>query len=242
MTQKYVADGYLAEGYTITSAGFQNRYTDLITSEHIDKPNFNALVAATCQPNVDLIALYSTISALYDVDTAVGEQLDVVGQWVGVSRDLNEPLTGVYFSLDTVGAGLDQGIWQGPFDSSTGLVSLPDEYYRILIKVRILNNHWNGSKENANILVNNIFSAIGYTFFIEDPSDLSMRLGLIGSGPPTALATALLLSGKFNIKPAGVHIASYIYQSAPGPIFAFDLNSTLFAGFDSGAWATIITN
>ena len=79
-------------------------------------------------------------------------------------------------------------------------------------------------------------------FFIEDKADLTMNLGLIGSGPPTPIAKGLLTSGKFNIKPAGVHIAAYLTQTIAGPLFAFDMNTSNFAGFDNGGWAAVTQN
>ena len=217
-------------------------YITNITSEHIDKPNYVAMVSASCQPSADLVAMYQAIPLLYDVDIAVSEQLDTVGQWVGISRNLDIPLTGVYFSFDTANVGFDQGVWMGPYDPVTGRTSLPDDYYRLLIKVKILNTHWNGSKADAYALVNAIFSVLGYTFFIEDPCNLTINLGLLGSGPPAGITQALLTSGKFNIKPATIHIANYIYQTVTGPIFAFDINNTSFSGFDIGGWANIIPN
>lgn len=217
-------------------------YISNITSEHVDKPNYVAMVTASCQPSADLVTLYQAIPLLFDVDVAVGEQLDVVGQWVGVSRNLDTPLTGVYFAFDTADVGFDQGVWMGPHDPVSGLTSLPDDYYRVLIKVRILNNHWNGSKPDAYVLVNAIFSVLGYTFFIEDPCNLTVNLGLIGTGPPSGIVQALLTSGKFNIKPATIRIANYIYQTTTGPLFAFDINNAHFSGFDIGGWANIIPN
>ncbi len=223
-------------------AGDVSKYTNLITSQHADKPNFVSVVSAACQPLADLSDIYSRIPQLYDVDVAVGQQLDVVGQWVGVSRNLSAPLTGVYFAFDTAGVGFDQGVWLGPYDPVSGLVSLPDDFYRVVIKAKILNNHWNGSKADAYTLANAIFSVLGFSTFIEDHSDLTINIGLVGAGSPSAIVQALLTSGKFDVKPATIHIANYIYQSAPGPIFAFDLNSSLFAGFDTGSWATVIPN
>ena len=73
-----------------------NDYINLITSEHADKSNFAATVALRCQPYVDLINFYQSVTSDYDLDTAIGTQLDVVGQWVGISRYLPVPLVGVY--------------------------------------------------------------------------------------------------------------------------------------------------
>ena len=223
-------------------AGDVTPYTDLITSEHSDKPNYMQMVAKTLQPHADLLALYQQTPTLYDIDSAVGAQLDTLGQWIGVTRTLTTPLTGVYFAFDTAGVGFDQGVWQGAYDPSSGLVSLPDDFYRVLLKVRIINNHWNGSKSQAYSIGSTVFSQLGYTFFMEDKADLTMNLGLIGSGPPTPIAKGLLTSGKFNIKPAGVHIAAYLTQTVAGPLFAFDMNTSNFAGFDNGGWAAVTQN
>jgi len=77
-------------------------YLALITSEHNQKPNFVAVVSAFVQGFADETATISSIIGLYDLDTAVGSQLDTIGLWVGQSRDLLEPISGVYFSFDTV--------------------------------------------------------------------------------------------------------------------------------------------
>lgn len=75
-------------------------YTGLITSEHADKPKFAAMVAGALQPVVDLQNLMATFPAAYDVDDAIGAQLDVVGEWVGRTRDLTVPIDNPFFSLD----------------------------------------------------------------------------------------------------------------------------------------------
>lgn len=215
-------------------------YTNLVTSEHSDKPKYMAMIGVTLQHTVDLVNLLDSIPSLYDIDGAVGQQLDVCGEFVGVSRHLTGPLTGVYFAFDEPALGFDLGVWKGPFDPSTGLTSLPDDFYRVLIKARILNNQWNGSKEDAYVLAQAIFSVLGYTILIEDYADLTMGLGIVGAAPPIALVQQLLVSGKFDIKPAGVRVVEYFWQSVAGPIFAFDNNNAQLAGFDVGGWATIV--
>lgn len=217
-------------------------FTDKITSEHADKPKFVATVSETTQHSLDIINLCNQFPAIYDVDTAVGTQLDVVGQWVNVSRQLTVPLTDVYFTLDTANLGLDAGILMGPFDPSTGLVSLPDTYYRLIIKAKILNNHWDGSKAQAYSLADIVFASYGYHIFIVDHSDLSMDLGLLGPTAPPPIIQALFVSGKLNVKPAGIRINNYIFQAVPGPLFALDLNNSFFAGLDTGHFAVFVPN
>lgn len=210
-------------------------YSNLITSQHADKPKFVSTVGVTTSPNVDVQALYSAILESYDIDTAEGTQLDTVGQIVGASRYLTTPLTGVYFEFDTLGVGYDTGVWLGPYDSVTGLTSLPDEFYRLLIRSRILHNHWDGSKGQFYALAEVIFGPSGYTYFIDDHADLTISIGLLGPTNPPPILTALLNSGALDVKPVTIRIMSRVAQQ--GPIFGFDLNTLLFKGFDTGYWA-----
>lgn len=212
-------------------------YLDLITSEHADKPNFTVMVGASLQPTVDISNQLSLFPALFDIDLAVGQQLDVIGQWVGVTRNLAIQLVGVYSAFDTAGVGFDQGVWLGPYDSVSGLTVLPDEYYRLLIKMDILNNHWDGTKDQAYIIAQTIYGSLGYKLYIEDNCDLTINLGLVGTAPPTLLVQSLLTSGIMEIKPAGIHINAYYTQSSLGLIAGFDLPATpvVFTNLIGGA-------
>jgi hypothetical protein len=69
-----------------------------------------------------------------------------------------------------------------------------------------------------------------------------MQLGLIGSGPPVPIVQALFTSGKLNLKPAGIKLAAYVTQAAHGPLFALDLNTSNFAGLDTGYLANFVFN
>ena len=207
---------------------------DHITSEHSDKPNFMAMVTATVQPFANMKAMFLSAPLLFDLEVAVGQQLDVVGEWVGASRSLGAPLTGVYFTLDGTGPGFDYGVWKGPYDPSTGLVLLPDEFFRLVIKTKILNNSWDGSKDSIYNLTDVLFSPSGYTYYIEDHGDLTINIGLLGATPPPPILIALLNSGEFDLKGVTIRITSRVAQQ--GPIFSFDLNTLLFKGFDYSFW------
>lgn len=214
-------------------------FTDLVTSEHQDKPNFMSMVGLLCQPLSDLIILNQSFASKFYVDQAEGEQLDYIGKWVGVSRELTEVLTGVFFSFDTERLGFDEGVWFGRTSTITGLTVLPDDQYRLLIKARILNNRWDADIPDAYEIGSIIFEPLGYSIFIEDHNDLTMNFGLIGEIPPDVLTWKLLTGGYLNLKPIGVRILYYYASLTPGPLFAFDLDNTYFSGFDSGTWARI---
>lgn len=223
-------------------AGDVTKYLNLIPSANADKPDFSTMIAAVTQAWADVASVYGSIPGLYDLDVAVGTQLDVIGQWVGVSRQLTSPLTGVYFAFDTAGVGFDSGVWLGPYDPVTGLTSLPDDYYRMVIKMKILNNHWDGSVPGAYEIAAVVFGALGYSIYIEDPCNLTMRIGLIGISVPPALVAAMFTGGLLQVKPAGVRVSEYFYQTVPGPLFGFDLNNSTISGFDTGGWAAVVSN
>ncbi len=214
-------------------------YTALITSEHRDKPRFMAVVGALVQPLVDQMYVLQSMPGKFDLDNAVGVQLDDVGLWVGVSRKIRTPLTGIYFSFDIDGLGFDQGTWKGPFDPDTGLTVLDDDTYRLVIRAKIGANRWDGTLESSAAILNSIFGADTHVF-IEDHQDMSMTIGIAGK-VPSAVFLALLAGGYIPLKPEGVRVAYTIVTSVDGaPLFGFDMNSDLVAGFDTGVWGTAL--
>lgn len=211
-------------------------YTGKITAEHADKPKYMAMVAAVAQCFVDARNGVSTMPSAFDLDDAVGVQLDAVGLWVGVKRNVNTPLTGVYFSFDTVGLGFDQGVWKGPFDPDTGVTSLDDETYRLLIRARIGANHWDGTLAGSKAILAQIFGSDTH-ISIQDNQDMSITIGIAGK-IPSALFLALLSGGYIPIKPQAVRVNYYLVTSTDGaPLFGFDMSNEYVAGFDAGAWA-----
>lgn len=56
---------------------------------------------------------------------------------------------------------------------------------------------------------------------------------------PSAVFLALLAGGYIPLKPEGVRVNYTIVTSVEGaPIFGFDVQNDLIAGFDVGAWGT----
>jgi len=66
-------------------------YTDLIVSQH-RQPNFVATVEAVTGSLAGLLDLLEEMRRAFDLDTAVGVQLDQVGEWIGRSRRIKTPL------------------------------------------------------------------------------------------------------------------------------------------------------
>ena len=214
-----------------------NDYPGLVTSQH-QKPRYTALVAVLTQPLVDAQALLASMPAEFDVDTAVGVQLDAVGLWAGITRVLRVPLSGVYFAWGIEGVGWSEGVWKGPYDPTSGLTSLPDDVFRRLIKARIAANAWDGSIPGAYSVWESAFADTGSIILIQDNQAMSMVVGIAGQ-PLDTIEQALLVNGYIPLKPEGVQVLYYAVAPSVGPLFAWDVSpSSVLSGWDSGQWPT----
>lgn len=219
----------------------ENPYLDRITSQHRQRPKFVAVVDAVTRPVVELQALLEEVRRAFDLDDAVGVQLDQVGEWVGRSRDLSTPLEGVYFAWNEEGVGWGQGSWQGRFDPDSGLISLPDDTYRVLLKAKVAANGWNGSRDGAYEIWEAAFADLGMIIVIQDNQDMSIVVGVAGSAPD-AITEQLLVQGYIPLKPVGVRIAYYaVTPEAGGPLFAWDCETDALNGWNVGSWPQILT-
>lgn len=218
-----------------------DKYVDLITSEHQGKPKFEGVVRALTAGFSDNGEAVLDFVNKFDLDQAVGSQLDDIGLWVGVSRRLPVPIIGVYFAWnDTALTGWGSGIWRGPFDPVTGLYSLPDDIYRKLIRARIAANQWDGTIPGAIAIWALVFDG-GQTIIIQDNQNMTMVVGFVGPAL-SAVEQALLTGGYVALKPSGVRISYYAIPPGPGPLFAWNASSPELDGWGSGSWATQLTS
>lgn len=213
-------------------------YTDLITSEHRGQPKFEAMVDLVSGAFYGVQYALASLPAAFDLDLAVGVQLDAVGEWVGRSRRIDTPLVGVYFEWDgTASVGWESGVWKGPFDPDSGLVDLPDDSYRALLKAKIATNKWDGTVPQAYAIWKSAFGAESI-LLIQDNQDMSMVIGIAGQ-PLGIIEQALLLNGYIPLKPEGVRVQYYAVAPAAGALFAWDVTpNDALAGWDAGQWAT----
>lgn len=149
------------------------RYLSLITSEHSDKPRFRALLTRV----LEKIDLSVNIDNSFDLDTASGVQLDIIGLLLGLSRTLTfQPLGGI-----------------SPL--------LSDTDYRSLLRAKIILNYWDGTLENLALAINSWNPYVNFS--IKDNQDMSLEVAIVGATP---MQQALIENGYVIPKPAGVSI------------------------------------
>lgn len=148
-------------------------YLALAPPLHAGRPKFMATVAFVLQPFVDQQTLLAALPSYFDLDEAVGVQLEAVGIRIGRSRNIPIPVQNPWFSFDMPGLGFDQGYIQGPYDG-TALASLDDTTYRRLLRAVIAANNSNGTLADIQNCINIYFNAADYpntTIFVVDTTD-----------------------------------------------------------------------
>lgn len=213
-------------------------YLDLVPSANRQKPKFIASLGAALEPLLAVMVTLERMPGAFDIDDAVGRQLDAVGVRVGLSRRLATPIEGVYFAFDVDGVGFDEGVWLGPNDPVDGLVSLDDETYRLMLKIKVAANRWGGSLEQAQSILAAI-AGDGTHLFVQDNFDMSMTVGISGK-IPSKLFIALIRQIMRFVRPGAVDISLVVVTSLSGAsIFGLDTDNDFIGGFDVGAWAKL---
>ena len=205
-------------------------YTQLITGEHRDKPRFAATVALLAGALGQVAENLSAGLTAFDVDSGEGDQLDKVGEWVGIGRRQQVPLAGVYFAFDTAGLGWDQGVWKGPFDPAAGLVVLDDVTYRSLLTATIASNYWVGTVEEVQQIANTAMQPFGLYVTVLDNMNMSYDVFIVGT--PSATVKSLISRGVFPPKVAGVRLNAV--SIVDHPLFGLDTETEFIAGLDEG--------
>lgn len=129
-------------------------YSQLITSEYKNSPNFLQTVQLTANGIGDITAAIQSLPSLFDLDNAIGSQLDVDGQWIGFARNIGGVVLVQFFGFADDATALTFGELGSPAvggrfyelgeDSST-TATLADPEYRLLLRAKILQNDWDGS-------------------------------------------------------------------------------------------------
>lgn len=161
-------------------------YTGLLTSEYKGATNFNAWLTAVLQIADDISNCLASVYQAFDLDFAVGVQLDILGQIIGVSRTV-------------------------PFQPS-GSVSpvLDDDTYRILLKATAANNQWDGNIGSLYPIWTYLFP--GGRIAILDNQDMTATI--IVSGSFTSIIKDLISNDMIVPRPQAVKY-TYEFGSTP---------------------------
>lgn len=210
-------------------------YLNLITSSWRQKPKFTSMVSTDVSVPVQVQQLLASMIPIFDMDNPpVGDQLDIIGKWVGISRQVKVPISGVYFSWDADPTlGWDYGTWQ-PSNKPVTITSLPDDAYLTLVRAKITANYWDGTTNGAYAIWSTVFPK--FTILLQDYENMTYALAIIG-GIVDSLTLALLTGGYLPLRPEGVRVVKYFTSVDNNPAFCWDAPLTEFVGgWDEASW------
>jgi hypothetical protein len=167
---------YLASSY----------YLGLITSEYQLAPKFLAWLSAPLSKLLDASICLDSFTVGFDLDAAIGPQLDVLGQIIGQSR--------------VVG-----------FQPSNGISpTLNDASYRLLLKARIAQNQWQGTIDELQGIWAHLFP--GGQIVVIDSQNMSATIILTGAF--TSIVLDMIVNGYIVPRPEGV-LYNYVFPVLP---------------------------
>jgi hypothetical protein len=206
-------------------------YTTLITSEHAQQPDFIATVDLTANGAGNIAATVDSLPALFDLDAAIGSQLDVDGQWIGLSRTVGGiPIALQFFGFsdDASALGfteLGQPSVGGRFvelgEDTTSSATLADPEYRLALRAKILQNQWDGSAQEFEAAIADIVTTPCQFF---DPGDHVVTIV-----PSIALDPTLFqLLTAYDLMPRGAGVRYQYLQPLATP-YAWSIAGTATA-------------
>lgn len=211
-------------------------YLALIPPPNNIQPKFMDWMAVNLKPYVDTMAALASMDDAFNIDDAVGDQLDIIGDILRVPRRTNYQPDGGFSAI------------------------MDDDTYRIALKARIVLNQWKGTKDeiydfwqqflpdvpvliqdnqdmSMSVLVmgmpNDLTGSVSFGLDMETDSIKGLDEGYwSGFGAPLR---QLVTHGYFTPKPAGVSVGYSFMDTA---VFALDIESTFLKGLDEGSWPT----
>jgi hypothetical protein len=177
-------------------------FTATLLSQFATSPSITADVAnwnAWIRPDIDLDNFYSYV---WNVQTAQGFGLDILGRIVGVTRNITIPGVNVDFGFKEALPG-SYGFGQAPFyngQSTSSVYQLADDAFRTLILAKAAINICSLTCQSINALLQLLFPGRGNCFVV-DLGNMQMRYVFEFPLQPWELA---IVNGGFLPRPSGV--------------------------------------
>jgi hypothetical protein len=214
-----------------------NEYTALIAGHWAQKEKFQQWIYELTEPfRIARERFVQMAVDSFDLDKAVGAQLDAVGARIGLARSLPIAIPDVFFALDDVdGIGLDLGVWLTKLDTTTALVTMSDNVYRMALKAKVQLNHYDGTLSKIVDVLLSLFDAFqseNALIDIVDSQDMQININVVKANINPILL-ALLEQRFLDTVAAGVSVN---FVDGVFPSFGFDQSDALVKGWDRGHW------
>ncbi len=208
-----------------------------IISQYANSPTLISVIESFSDA-IDLTEDWdSFFSNIFDIDTAFGFGLDLLGRIVRVARNVQVTVPRNYFSFDDPARGFDNADAPvfGPTSSETSSVqiSLSDDDYRSLLLAKAALNIGVATSPGITAILNVFFAKFGAKIFVNEATEQPLSFLICQAGTQLSVLTLAILQGALGVRPAGVGVA-YALTTGNGPLFGFDMENDYVSGFDVG--------
>lgn len=179
-----------------------DNYRDTVLAQYANSPAIGALIDnldGCIRPDVDIDAVYEFI---WNVQTAQGFGLDILGRIVNISRNVSIPGENINFGFKEA-LPTSHGFGQEPFYSgqnATAVFELSDAAYRTLILAKAMINISSATAKSVNAMLQTMFAGRGVCYVVDKGG---MQIQYIFKFPLKQWEQAVMNSS-FLQHPAGV--------------------------------------
>lgn len=204
-------------------------YADLLLYQYNDKPRARETIKLlVAQAICDHVTLY--MNDAFDLETAEGPQLDILGEYIGFNRVIPIPIPQPYFQLDDYVTPVSSPVgfrdYLDPLVNETSVFylyifvnesfsTLNDSQYLFMLKLKIVLNNLFNSLANISEALLNFF---GPDVICLDQADMTISY-LVQNQPSYLLSLALNLD--LLPKPMGVRISGVFLVTDTTKVFKF---------------------
>lgn len=184
----------------------------------------------------------------FDIDTAVGPQLDILGKYVGVARNIGLPVDKPYYNFSDYDGTLRpngftdylnpamnaQALWYQYQFSGTENTALTDTAYRFILKLKIILNINDGTLASVMDLLETFFPG---TVALTDNKDMTITYTLTRQAPVDPEVIKAFLPKPMGV---GVNYEFFTVVAAPDTI-SLSVSSPTPHAFVGPTAASVIT-
>lgn len=133
-------------------------YLNLIINEHRSKPKFRQTVKESIEPILDCMSVLQSINEKFDLDSATGDQIRIIAEWVGAPLVVPNIVPLPFFGFDGQPEALTfgetdnpdiGGFWRESGVSSYRGQSIPPQKLSSVVKAKILLNNCDCTLDEA---------------------------------------------------------------------------------------------
>jgi len=227
-------------------------YQELLLSQYVGKPKaYDTIGVIVANAVCDMVL--RQVQDGFNIDSAVGAQLDVIGKYVGFKRrvivpavkdfhifaDYDTPLTAATGFTDYDGTQNTTSTWYRYTTALESFADLDDEDYRFLLELKIV---LNGSDNTMYSISQMLYNSFGTDLACYDQLDMSVSYAVNNAAKKLG---ELALSQNALPKPMGVKLNELWLAHTPTAIWGlYDVNDDIVVngwadstiGFSNISW------